>query len=296
MLMNGIKNRLFFSAMGLLMAGSITAQTVTGALGFTQGQTLAVSVELKNTMAQQAMGQSIDFSANGVARHQFIVSNQTADNTTLHHTVQCIRFSFDGMGAKKSFDSDKSSDLQSAFGKPIREWLKQSYHLIIDTVGKTMMVQPPTMPVPEQDDQFKFITGLLGDLMGVANPPAKNEPSLFAVLPAGNIAIGDTWNHTGSNKEEQWSIDYTLTAITDTAIVVSLKGISSRQQQADMRGMTVTTTIKSISTGTVLLDPATRLLQQKKIHVESSGTAEMMGNSTPVSSKTDIFIRVTPQP
>lgn len=296
MLMNGIKNRLFFSAISLLIAGSITAQTVTGALGFTQGQTLAVSVELKNTMAQQAMGQSIDFSANGVARHQFVVSNQTADNTTLHHTVQGIRFSFDGMGAKKSFDSDKSSDLQSAFGKPIREWLKQSYHLIIDTVGKTMMVQSPKMPATEQDDQFKFITGLLGDLMGVANPPAKNEPSLFAVLPAGNIAIGDTWNHTGSNREEQWSIDYTLTAITDTAIVVSLKGISSRQQQADMRGMTVTTTVKSLSTGSILIDPATRLLRQKKIHIESSGTAEMMGNSTPVSSKTDLFIQVIPQP
>lgn len=296
MLMNEIKNRLFFSAISLLIAASITAQTVTGALGFTQGQTLAVSVELKNTMAQQAMGQSIDFSASGLARHQFIVSNQTADNTTLHHTVLGIRFSFDGMGAKKSFDSDKSSDLQSAFGKPIREWLKQSYHLIIDTVGKTMMVQPSTMPVPEQDDQFKFITGLLGDLMGVAYPPAKNEPSLFAVLPAGNIAIGDTWNHTGSNKEEQWSIDYTLTAITDTAIVVSLKGISSRQQQADMRGMTVTTTVKSLSTGSILLDPATRLLRQKKIHIESSGTAEMMGNSTPVSSKTDLLIQVIPQP
>lgn len=296
MLMNARKNRLLFSVVCLLIANWIAAQTVTGALGFTQGQTLAVKIELKNTMAQQAMGQSIDFSATGVARHQYMVSNQTADNTTLHHTVQGIRFSFDGMGAKKSFDSDKPSDLQSAFGKPIREWLKQSYHLIVDTLGKTMIVQPPSMPVLEQDDQLKFITGLLGDLMGVANPPSKNEPSLFAILPAGSVAIGDTWNHTGGNREEQWSIDYTLTAITDTAIVVSLKGISNRQQQADMRGMTVTTTIKSISTGTVLLDPATRLLQQKKIHVESSGTAEMMGNSTPVSSKTDIFIQVTPQP
>jgi len=296
MLMNGTKNRLLFSVICLLISSWVTAQSVTGALGFTQGQTLAVSVELKNTMAQQAMGQSIDFSASGVARHQYVVSNQTGDNTTLHHTVQGIRFSFDGMGAKKSFDSDKPADLQSAFGKPIREWLKQSYHLIVDTVGKTMLVQPAAMPVLEQDDQLKFITGLLGDLMGVANPPAKNEPSLFAVLPAGNVAIGDTWNHTGSNREEQWSIDYTLTAITDTAIIVNFKGISNRQQQADMRGMTVTTTIKSLSTGSILLDPATRLLRQKTIHIESNGTAEMMGNSTPVSSKTDVLIQVTPQP
>lgn len=295
--MHMINLKKIISLPGLLLALSsqLSAQTVTGGLHFEQGQTISIKIEMKNTMVQQAMGQSIDFSAGGQARHQYAVTNQTSDNSTLHHTIQGIRFSFDGMGAKKTFDSDKSSDLQSNFGKPIREWLKQSYDMLIDTLGKTRLVQPPNMPALPEDDQVKFVTGLLTELTDIVKPPARNEASFFAILPAGPTAIGDSWTQTGKTPSEEWSVTYTLTAVTDTAIVVALKGISNRQQQTDMRGMTVTTQTKSLSTGTILLDPASKLIRRKTIQVESSGTAEMMGNSTPVSSKTTIVIDVSSQ-
>lgn len=86
----------------LFVAGKYTeAQKVFNKLTLQQGDTLDIVVELKQTVAQQAMGQAIDFNLSGIADHYYNITNSTSDNSTLHHAVQRLRFDFDGMGQKK---------------------------------------------------------------------------------------------------------------------------------------------------------------------------------------------------
>ena len=104
----------------VLLAGtSAFCQSTQSGLKFTQGQGLEVTMNLKTTIAQEAMGQSVDFTIDGLATHLFKVTNTTPDNTTLHHTMKRISYTFDGMGQKQPFDSDKQKDMEGQFNLTI---------------------------------------------------------------------------------------------------------------------------------------------------------------------------------
>ena len=118
------------------------SQKVSGKLKFEQGQTLEVTMTVKSTISQQAMGQAIDFKVDASGKHSYKVTNTTEDNSTLNHQVQRIAFSFDGMGTKMGFDPDKEKDLNGPFGKTVKDMLEKKYDIIIDPAGKVMMAMP----------------------------------------------------------------------------------------------------------------------------------------------------------
>ena len=89
-------------------------QKVSSKPRFEQGQGLDIVLDLKTTIAQQAMGQAIDFAVNATGTHSYKVTNTNDDNSTLKHQVDRIVFSFDGMGQKRNFDSKQEKDSQSA--------------------------------------------------------------------------------------------------------------------------------------------------------------------------------------
>ena len=118
------------------------AQKVQGKLKFGQGQNFVITVDLKNTIAQQAMGNAIDFTLNGNANHTYKVTNSTEDNTTLRHSMERLSFEFDGMGQKRSFDSNKPKDLDGQMGKPIKDLMSKTYDMLVDSYGNTLMCVP----------------------------------------------------------------------------------------------------------------------------------------------------------
>ena len=71
-----------------------------------------IEIEIKSLVTQQAGGQAIDFTVNGSALHNYKVTNTTKDNTTLQHKTNKIEFNFDGMGQKRSFNSDSNLDIR----------------------------------------------------------------------------------------------------------------------------------------------------------------------------------------
>ena len=115
------------------------SQPVSGKLKLEQGQLLEITMQVKTSVAQQAGDQSIDFNVDATGNHSYKVTNSTEDNSTLHHGVQRIRFSFEGMGPKRYFDSNEEKDMNGSFGKPMKEMLGKTYDIIIDSNGKTLM-------------------------------------------------------------------------------------------------------------------------------------------------------------
>ena len=101
----------------------LTAQTVDGKVKLQQAQQIEITLETKTTIAQQAMGQSIDFNVDAGSLHQYNVTNTTEDNHSLRHTVKRISFKFDGMGQKQAFNSDNPKDLNGQMGKPVKDLL-----------------------------------------------------------------------------------------------------------------------------------------------------------------------------
>jgi hypothetical protein len=62
-----------------------------------------------------------------------------------------------------------------------------------------------------------------------------------------------------------------------------------------MMGRETITTLNSTSSGKIILDGVSGLIREKNVTIESNGNTEAMGGTVPVTSKTTISIKVTPE-
>ena len=271
-----------------------SGQKVSGKLKFDQGQTLEITMQVKTTVAQQAMGQAIDFNVDAAGTHSYKVTNTTEDNSTLHHQVQRITFAFDGMGQKRSFDSKEEKDLNGQFGKPIKDILEKKYDIIIDTTGKTLMAVPEKIQLAETDSRMAIVTSLLKDVLDLVQPPQKGKASFFKVLPDKEVSKGDTWTKSEETASEKFTAAYVVSDINDSTIVVDFAENSTTVTKAEMMGSETTTTMNNKSTGKIILDRITGLVKEKTITTDANGNTEASFGTLPVTSKTTTVIIVKP--
>lgn len=283
---------LFFFFLPVVLPVSLLAQKVSGHPRFSQGNTITITTEIKNTVAQQAGGQAIDFSTQGGVLHTYTVTNTTEENTTLHHRLQRLHFGFEGMGQESSFDSDDKKALQSAFGKLFLEMQAKQYDMIIDVPGTTLLTIPQKIELGKQDDRLVIITNMLKDLTNVIYPPQKGAGSFFKVLPAYEVGIGDSWVDTTITDSEKAITVSTLTAITDSTLIVSFKTNSTVLLEWEMMGTSAKTNLNNTTTGTTVVDKATGLIRERTSTTESNGNTEAMGAVLPLTGKTTITTRV----
>lgn len=270
----------------------LLSQKISGHPRFSQGKTLTIRAEIKNTIAQQAGGQAIDFSVNGMVAHAYTVTNTTDETTTLHHKLQRLSFEFDGMGQEKSFDSDNPKDRQGPLGKQFDEILGKQYDIIIDSSGKTLMTIPEKIELSKEDERMVIITNMLKDLTNTVYPPKKGNASFFSVLPAREISVGDSWTETVDTDTEQSTTINTLAAITDSVITVTFKTKATLVIHSQMMGVEAKTNLENMTTGFILLDKATGIIREKSSTTDSNGSTEAMGTLMPITGKTTTRITV----
>lgn len=283
--------KLAFITVLFFVVHPVSAQVVRAKLTFEKGDTIAIEMNLKSSIAQQAMGQSIDFNITASADHFYRVTNTNTENSTLNHQVKTIKFSFDGMGQKRDFDSNNEKDLNGQFGGPVRDMLSKKYDIIIDSTGNTLMCIPEKITLAETDSRFAIINNLLKDVTAVVYPPAKGSASFFKVFPSSGANKGDTWTEFAEDSPNNY-INYTLAEVNDKVIVIDFAGASSTESTAEMMGNTATTRLNNKSTGKIFVDKTTGIIREKTVTTESTGTTETSFGTLPLTSKTEITIKV----
>lgn len=271
----------------------VFGQKVSGKLIFDKEKTITIKMELTSTVVQQAGGQAIDFATEGAVLHSYKVTNSTDNNTSLRHTLQRLWFRFEGMGQKRSFDSNNEKDRNGQFGKQFDEVFSKMYDIIIDTTGKTLMTIPQKIELTQQDTRLIIITSMLKDLTNVIYPPQKGTGSFFKVMPGYEVGLGDTWTDTTNTASETSATSYTLSAITDSTLIVDFKTLSVSVINSEIMGQQVATNLTNTTAGKIILDKATGIIREKNSITNSSGSAAAMGNSLPINGKTTINILVT---
>ncbi|MEO5564848.1 MAG: DUF6263 family protein, partial [Chitinophagaceae bacterium] len=271
---------------------SLCAQKVSGKLRFEQGQTITISMEVKNNIAQQAGAQAINFLANGSAVHRYQVTNLTNNSTTLHHELQKLSFQFEGMGQKRAFNSENEEDRKGQFGPLFEEILSKKFDITIDSTGKTITAVPDKIQLTKPDVKLVTITDMLKDLTQLVYPNKKGTGSFFYVIPAGEKSAGDSWTETTDTDNEKSTTVNTLSAITDSTIVIDFKTTSSAIIKSEVMGRQTKTNLNNITTGKITLDRNTHLIKEKTSIMDSNGTTEAMGGMVPISGKTTISILV----
>ncbi|MET0636486.1 MAG: DUF6263 family protein [Chitinophagaceae bacterium] len=282
------------SAVVVLTAYIAVAQTDSGRLLMHQGQVFNVEVTLNNSITQQAMGQAIDITVDGKAFHNYKVTDTGNDLYTLHHEAQKLSFSFSGMGSKKSFDSGNKKDISSQWGEPVKKLLAKKYDMVLDSSGTVIKVTPESFPSGLTEEQLVIVLNMLKDLTSVTEPPLKGSNSFFRVLPGKVTAVGDTWTTQVNTPTETSVTDYKLESIGDSTVTVSFESNGKSSLKAQVMGMESVTSLNNVTNGTILINRQTGIIKEKNSVMVSTGTAEMMGNTTPVHAKTTIGIRVLP--
>ena len=270
------------------------SQQVSGKLKLEQGQLLEITMQVKTSVAQQAGGQSIDFNVDATGIHSYKVTNTTEDNSTLHHQVKQIIFFIDGMSRKISFDSNIEKDIDGQFGKPIKDMLKKTYDIIIDTGGKVLMALPEKIKLAESDSRMAIISSLLKDVLDIVQPPQKGKASFLKVLPDSAVGKGGTWTESYSTENGRFDAAYAMADINDSTIVIDFATNSVTVTKAEMMGGETTTTMNNKSTGKIFLDRSTGIIREKNSNTESSGNTETSFGNLPVTSKTTTTIKVKP--
>jgi Family of unknown function (DUF6263) len=268
------------------------AQKITGKLRFEQGAQYEISLQAKTTIAQQAMGQTIDFNVEATGIHSYKITNTTDDNTTMNHQLNHVLFSFDGMGQKMHFDSRKEKDLNGPFGKPIRELLDKKYDIIIDSGGTTLAAIPEKIALSNPDSRMALITSMLRDVTELVQPPQKGKFSFFHMLPGKETGEGDAWVINYENESGTYEDAYSVASITDSVVLLNYAGSSSTVVKAEMMGNETTTKFNNKSTGRITVDRATGIIKEKIIDTNSTGTTEGPFGSIPVTSSTHTVITV----
>lgn len=276
----------------LFISIAAISQKVSGKLRFEKGQSIEVSMEVKNMTAQQAMGHAIDFDAEGSAIQLYKVTSASNDNTSLHQQAQKIAFTFDGMGKKHFFDSRNQKDLDGEFGKPMKELLGKTYDMVIDPTGKVLKVQPEKITTVKLEGPMMQIGSMLKDLLDIMLPPKKDAASFFKVLPKNEVGKGESWADSSENINGKFNTTYTLTDITDSTIMIDFTGNSVTKRKAEMMGNESITTMNNKTAGKIILDKLSGIIREKTSTIESNGSTVVMGNTVPVTSKTTILIKV----
>lgn len=270
------------------------SQKIDGKLKFEQAQHIEINMVVNSIISQQAMGQSIDFNVDATGIHSYKVTNATEDNTTLHHKVDRIKFKFDGMGNKRTFDSNDEKDMKGQMGKPIKEIKDKTYDMVINPTGKVLMAFPEKIITSESDSRLALITNMMKEVLDIVQPPAKDNGSFFSVLPDKELTIGDTWTESIQQAAGKASTTYTIAAISDTTIIIEFTGTAITVTKAEMMGNETTTTMNNKSTGNIILDRKTNIIKEKTINMEGTGNTETTFGTLPVTSKTKTVITVKP--
>lgn len=278
----------------LSLNADLQAQSVDGKVKLGQAQVVAINLQTKTTIAQQAMGQSIDFNVDANYLHQYLVTNTTDDNHSLRHSVNSISFNFDGMGQKRTFNSGNPKDLNGQMGKPVKELLDKKYDMIIDPYGKVKLAMPESFPANATDNQMAIISSMMKEVMEVVQPPKAGKSSFFRVVPEkeGGVKVGESWTESGATLTDKYETTYVLTSVSDSTVQVDFTGIATTVSKAEMMGNETTTTLSHKLTGKIILDKATMIIREKTTNTESTGSTESPFGNLPVTSKTTSVITV----
>jgi hypothetical protein len=275
------------TALFLALISTAKAQVFSGRLQFQQGQQLVVTMEIQKTLTQQAGGQAINFSASGSALHHYEMTDQRGDTIWLRYQAGPIRFQFEGMGQKRSFDSRDATSHTSEYGKLLEGVLKRTYSLGILPNGVLVSVKPDTVSPSAPVADVTIITELLGELTGINNSLKLGEASFFAILPAGT-RIGETRKLSQSGDVQR---EITLAAITDSTVVVDFK--SSSNDRTPTVGASLAKTSKTDHiTGKAIFSKQTNIIREISATTESRGHTEAMGSKTPIIGRSVLHITV----
>jgi len=270
---------LLFAASGLFTIQSF-AQTATGKLFLIKGQKIQIDNNIKSVINQEMMGQSMEITIDANMIHQVEVKDKKSNNFLVSSTLTKLTTNGSAMGQEMKFDSDNKTDLESETGKAIKNQLNVSMDV-------------------ELNDNAKVVNGVKrdsaaaggGQLMDMVNnvtgggaDDSNGANAAFDIVPAGK-KVGDSWSDSTITAEIKTYRNYTFKEANGNLATIVLTGKQITKKKVEQQGMEINVTMDGKLSGEGVVDMNTGILKQKTMILDGIGSAEVMGQSIPVTTK-----------
>lgn len=277
--MSNIKPATFLFA-ALLLTAPAMAQT-TGKLSLTKGQKLQVDNVVKSVINQEMMGQSIEITIDANVTHKVEVKEKKDTAYHLSSTMTHLVTNANAMGQTMAFDSDKPEDLQSETGKALQDQLNVAREVTISEKARVISAPSPEKKAPSGNQ----LMDMVNSATGADTDESNGASAAFELLPAGK-KVGDSWSDSTITEELKTYRNYTLKSITGNEATLALDGKQVTHKKVEQQGMEITVNMEGKLTGEGIVDVKTGVLKQRTVLLDGTGTAEVMGQSIPVTTKT----------
>lgn len=266
------------------------AQTATGKLSLIKGQKIQIDNNIKSVIKQEMMGQSMEITIDANMIHQVEVKDKKSTNNFLvSSTLTKLTTNGSAMGQEMKFDSDNKTDLESETGKAIKEQLNVSMDVEMDDKGKVVNGVKKDANAAGGGQLMEMVN----NVTGAGADDSNGANAAFDVVPAGK-KVGDSWSDSTITSEMKTYRNYTFKEARGNLATIVLTGKQITKKTVEQQGMEINVTMDGNLSGEGVVDMNTGILKQKTMILDGIGSAEVMGQSIPVTTKITTTTTVKP--
>lgn len=276
------------SLAGTLLLSAVTlAQKTSGKLSLTKGQKFQIDNNISSVINQEMMGQSIEITIDAKMVHQVEVKDKKDKSYVVASTLTKLTTNGSAMGQNMSFDSEKKEDLESPTGQAMKDQIN---------VEKQVELNENADVINGEKIENKPASGGMMDMVnnvtGAESDESNGAKAAFEVMPAGKKA-GDTWSDSTITDEIKTYRTYTLKSINGNEATVALTGKQITKKKVEQQGMEVNVSMEGKLTGEGIVDMNSGIVKERTLVMDGTGSAEVMGQSIPVTTKVTTKTTVT---
>ena len=257
------------------------AQTATGKLLLNKGQKIQIDNSIKSVINQEMMGQKMEIVIDANLVHKLEVKDKKDKSYLLSSTLTKLSTNGTAMGQEMKFDSDKKEDLETETGKALKDQLNVSKDVELDESATVIKGIKNVEKTPAAGGQ---LMDMVNNVTGGAGDDSNGANAAFDVIPAGK-KTGDNWSDSTITDDIKTYRNYTIKEIKGNIATVVLTGTQSTKKKVEQQGMEINVSMEAKLSGEGLVDMSTGLLQQRTTVMDGTGSAEVMGQSIPVTTK-----------
>jgi hypothetical protein len=283
-----------FLLMGCAALAMFTAaaQTYKPALQLTAGKKYNVTVSIKGSTSQEAMGQKMEMPMESVTYQLLDIKGATDNAYQAANTTSRLTMSMSMMGQDMSYDSDKKADRDGKLGEGLNKLVGKTTTFDVNKEG-TIIEKSIAKPKSDEEGGQDMIGAMMSS-MGMSDAPSPVF-NLFAEVK--DMKAGETYTETKDTDKEgdgKTVTVYTFTGIKDGAAMFTFTGNGTLEKKMTMQGMEMMVNTTTKTSGEMSVDTATGLLIKKTVNMESTGKIEVQGTEVPTTSNMVTTIVVAP--
>ncbi len=263
------------------------AQNSVGKIILTKGQKIEINNNTKSVISQEMMGQAIQITVDAKMVHQVEVKDKMSNSYLITSTLTKLTTNGAAMGQEMKFDSEKKEDMESETGKSMKDQLNVTKEIEISENAKVIKAAKKSASAVSAGQMMDMINNMTGGNVDESN----GAGSAFEIIPAGK-KIGDKWSDSTIMGDIKTYNSYTLKSVNGNIATLELKGKQIINKKIEQQGMEINVKMEANISGEGTVDLNTGLLEQKTISTDGNGSAEVMGQSIPMSSKTTTITTV----